>query len=77
MVWAALETAAAFAASVWIPGAVERYFVSNLIPLPSWPYGASFALFIFCLVKTLLKLVRWTLRRTVLAGPPAGAGTAA
>jgi hypothetical protein len=55
---AALETAAALAASVWIPGAVDGWFVKNLIALPSWPYGVSLAVFAFCSIKTFLVFLR-------------------
>ncbi len=55
---AALETAAALAATVWIPGAVDGWFVKNLIALPSWPYGVTLAVFAFFSIKTFLVFIR-------------------
>lgn len=58
MIWAALETAAVFGATVWIPFRVDRYFAEHLIPLPSWPYGLSLAVFTFFFMKTLFVFFR-------------------
>jgi len=74
---AALETAAALAATVWIPGVVDGWFVKNLIPLPSWPYGVPLAVFGFFLVKTLLVNLRPASGAADRCGRPAGAERAA
>lgn len=72
----AIETVAAAAAALWIPGAVERYFAANLIPLPSWPYGIALALFAFFLVKTVSMWVRRAVRSRMSAGSVPGQGGA-
>ncbi|MBP9732753.1 MAG: hypothetical protein KBD07_00070 [Candidatus Omnitrophica bacterium] len=71
---AAFEAAAAAASAIWIPGAVERYFAANLIPLPSWPYGIALALFTFFFVKTLLLLVRGLIRNLSVSKQTPGSG---
>lgn len=58
MIWGILETVMIFGAVVWIPFEVDRYFVNNLIPLPSWPYGVSLAIFTFFFMKTLFVFFR-------------------
>lgn len=58
MIWGILETIVVFAAVAWIPFEVDKYFIKNLIPLPSWPYGVSLAVFTFFFIKTLFVFVR-------------------
>lgn len=58
MIWSLLETTIVFGAAAWIPFEVDKYFVKNLIPLPSWPYGLSLAVFTFFFVQTLFVFFR-------------------
>ena len=62
MIWAVLETVVVFGAAAWIPFEVDRYFSKNLIPLPSWPYGLSLAVFIFFFTKTMFVFFRSLIR---------------
>ena len=58
MLLALIETALVFGVAVWIPFGVDRFFVKNLIPLPSWPYGLGLAVFAFFFMKTLTVFFR-------------------
>ena len=60
--WASLETVVVLGAAAYIPFAVDRYFVKNLIPLPSWPYGISLAVFAFFFGKTMFVFFRTLVR---------------
>ena len=58
MILAAAETLIILCLTVWIPFEVDKYFVKNLIPLPSWPYGVSISVFVFFFLKTLCVFFR-------------------
>ena len=58
MILAAVESLIVLGIAALIPFEVDRYFVKNLIPLPSWPYGVSIAVFAFFFLKTLCVFFR-------------------
>ncbi len=58
MIWGILEIIVSLGVTAWIPFQVEKFFVANLIPLPSWPYGLSLALFAFLFTKTIFVFFR-------------------